>query len=66
MDRTIKFDFAPGESVCIPAIKEDATVIQACAHANGSQDYQVSYWHNAEWKTAWLPASQLRQSEIST
>lgn len=57
MSKSITFDFAPGEPVTIPAIQENATVIQACAHMNGSQDYQVSYWHNAEWKTVWLPAS---------
>jgi hypothetical protein len=66
VSKSITFDFAPGEPVTIPAIKEYATVIQACVHMNGSQDYQVSYCHNAEWRTVWLPASQLRQTEINT
>ena len=61
MTRTVTFDFVPGERVTIDAIKERAIVMQSCVTITGATDYQVAYWWNGEYKTVWLPASQLSE-----
>lgn len=57
----VTFEFAPGQRVKIPDISQMAVVNQACVMLNGNHDYQVCYWFNGEWKTVWLPPSQLQE-----
>jgi len=57
----VKFEFAPGQRVKIPDIKQDAIVNQACVSLSGHHDFQVCYWFNGEWKSVWLPSSQLQE-----